>query len=84
MIFKKYTIFIHYFENQNYYKKMSEKSRREELEIFTEDFQERLRKSYEKLENKKENDTLLKKEKASKKYSKNEPKENMNISLVKK
>ena len=35
------------FWNRKKYKKMSEKTRREELEIFTEDFQERLRKSYE-------------------------------------
>ena len=62
---------------------MSEKTRREELEIFTEDFQERLRKSYEELENRKDKANILKTENISKKYlKKNEKPENINISLV--
>ena len=62
---------------------MSEKTRREELEIFTEDFQERLRKSYEELENRKDKENILKTENISKKYlKKNEKPENINISLV--
>ena len=62
---------------------MSEKTRREELEIFTEDFQERLRKSYEELENRKDQENILKTENISKKYlKKNEKPENINISLV--
>ena len=62
---------------------MSGKTRREELEIFTEDFQERLRKSYEELENRKDKENILKTENISKKYlKKNEKPENINISLV--
>ena len=62
---------------------MSEKTRREELEIFTEDFQERLRKSYEELENRKDKENILKTENITKKYlKKNEKPENINISLV--
>ena len=53
--------------------KEKEKSRLNELTDFTEDFQERLRKSYERIENQKSNPSeILTKKNISKVYSKNE------------
>ncbi len=65
--------------------KENEKSRLNELTDFTEDFQERLRKSYERIENKKLNPTeILNKKNISKVYSKNENEKEKatNLSLV--
>ena len=66
--------------------KEKEKSRIDELTDFTEDFQERLRKSYERIENKKSNPSeILTKKNISKVYSKNEnekEKQSTNLSLV--
>ena len=67
--------------------KENEKSRLNELTDFTEDFQERLRKSYERIENKKLNPTeILNKKNISKVYSKNEneksKEKSTNIALV--
>ena len=70
--------------------KENEKSRLNELTDFTEDFQERLRKSYERIVNKKLNPTeILNKKNISKVYSKNEnekekskEKQTTNLTLV--
>ena len=65
--------------------KEKEKSRIDELTDFTEDFQERLRKSYERIENKKSNPSeILTKKNISKVYSKNEneKEKTTNLSLV--
>jgi hypothetical protein len=67
--------------------KEKEKSRLNELTDFTEDFQERLRKSYERIENQKSNPSeILTKKNISKVYSKNEneksKEKSTNIALV--
>ena len=67
--------------------KEKEKSRLNELTDFTEDFQERLRKSYERIENKKSNPSeILTKKNISKVYSKKEneksKEKSTNIALV--
>ena len=74
-------------ENEKENEKVKEKTRLNELTDFTEDFQQRLRKSYEELEKKKINpSSILTKKNISKVYSKNEneksKEKSTNIALV--